>query len=163
MQQNGDGRPADQFRPYTQSAICLDQNASARCAHEHPLPHRQRRQHVIVQMRRRRHHAPGVARWTYGPASTGESNHEVVPARRATGPGKTTTEDSTFEIAAKRLLDIGRRCRRVRLGREGQPSLEVGLDGALPQRVFGTAALIAPGARRRRFDCGRQGTTRVCG
>ena len=29
--------------------------------------------------------------------------------------------------------------------------------------VFGPAALVAPGAGRRRFDCGRQGTTRVLG
>jgi hypothetical protein len=81
----------------------------------------------------------------------------------AKGPGKTTAEDAAFEIAAKSLFDIGRRCRLVRLGREGQPSLEVRLDGALPQRVFGTAALITAGAGGRRLDCGRQGTTRVLG
>jgi hypothetical protein len=43
---------------------------------EDPLAHRQRRQHVIGQMRRRLDHAPGFAR---------ESNQEVVPALSAKG------------------------------------------------------------------------------
>jgi len=73
------------------------------------------------------------------------------------------SEDVAFEIATKSLFDVGRRCGVIRPGSERQPGLEMGLDGALPQRVFGPAALIAPGAGRRRFDCGRQGTTRVLG
>ena len=97
---------------------------------------------------------PGLAR---------ESNQEVVPARSAKGAGKAMGEDATFEVAAKRVFDISRRCGVIRPGRERQPGLEVGLDGAIPQRVFGTAALIAPGAGRRRLDGGRHGTTRVAG
>ena len=73
------------------------------------------------------------------------------------------SEDAAFEVAAKGVFDVGRRCGVIRPGRKRQPGLEVGLDGAIPQRLFGTAALVAPGAGRRRFDCGRQGTTRVLG
>ena len=72
-------------------------------------------------------------------------------------------EDATFEVAAKSRFDVGRRCGVIGPGRERQPGLEVGLDGAIPQRVFGPAALVAPGAGRRRLDCGRHGTTRVLG
>jgi hypothetical protein len=72
-------------------------------------------------------------------------------------------EDATFEVAAKSLFDVGRRCGGIRPGSERQPSLEVGVDGAIPQRVFGTATLVALGAGQRRFDCGRPGTTRVLG
>ena len=86
-----------------------------------------------------------------------------MATRRTKSAGKAMSEDSTFEIAAKGLFDVGRRCGVIQPGSERQPGLEVGLDGAIPQRVFGTAALIAPGAGGRRLDCGRQGTTRALG
>ena len=118
---------------------------------------------MIGQMRDGLHHAPGVARRAHTPAFAGKGYRQVVPAGVAVSAGKAMGEDAAFEVAAKSLFDINRRCGVIRPGRECQPSLEVGLDGAIPQRVFGPAALIAPGAGRRRFDCGRQGTTRVLG
>jgi hypothetical protein len=70
----------------------------------------------------------------------------------AVGAGKTVSEDAAFEIAAKGALDIGGR-RLVELsGRAFQPGFEVRLDGAIPQRPLGTAALITPGAWRGTFD-----------
>ena len=72
-------------------------------------------------------------------------------------------EDAALEVAAKGLFDLSRRCGIIRPGRECQPGLEVRLDGAIPQGVFGPAALIAPGAGGRRFDCGRHETTRALG
>ena len=68
-------------------------NTSAHCGsayclrhREDPLPQRQVRQVVIGEMRRRRHPAPGVARWAHAPGLAGERDQEVVaalPAPRA--------------------------------------------------------------------------------
>ncbi|MFS8086516.1 MAG: hypothetical protein ACMG6H_12860 [Acidobacteriota bacterium] len=86
-----------------------------------------------------------------------------MATRRAVCTGEAMSEDAAFEIAAKSLFDVGRRRGVIRPGSEGQPGLEVGLDGAIPQRVFGAMALIAASAGRHRFDGGRRGTTRVVG
>jgi two-component system cell cycle sensor histidine kinase/response regulator CckA len=57
-------------------------------------------------------------------------------------------EDAAFEIAAEGSLDMGRRCFTVLASGEFQPSFEVGLDDAIPQRPLGTAALVARGSER---------------
>lgn len=77
-----------------------------------------------------------------------------MPIFIAVGPGKTTTENPTFDIATKRLLDKGRRCRLVLLARERQPSIEVRLDGSITNRVLGTAALTGAGAGWTAADIG---------
>jgi len=68
--------------------------------------HRQAREDVIGEMRRRRHHAPGVARRAYAAPLAGEGDQEIVPALRATGAGETVGEDATLQVAAELMLDI---------------------------------------------------------
>ena len=158
-----DGAQQDAHDHALQRRIVVQEIAQPLRYGKHPLPQRQRRQHVIDEVRRGLHHAPGIARWADGPAMAGKGNQEVVPARSAMGARKAIRKDAAFEITAKGLLDIGRRCRRVGLGRERQPRLEVCLDKAIPQGVFGMVTLITPGAGGRRFDCGRHRRPRGCG
>ena len=77
-----------------------------------------------------------------------------MPAFVAMGAGKTVRENSAFEIAAKGTFHMGRRRFIEFPGREFQPGFEVRLHGAIPQRLFGTAALLALCAERGTFDCG---------
>jgi len=63
------------------------------------------------------------------------------------GVGKAVGEDAAFEIAAEATLDIRRRRLAERTAGEFQPGGEVRLDGAIPQRLLGTAALITLGVR----------------
>jgi len=86
-------------------------------------------------------------------------DQEVVFALVTVGSGKAVRQNSAFEIAAKCLLDMRGRRRIALPGRERQPSLEVCLDCAVPQRPFWAAALVAPGAWYGTFDCGIHGAT----
>ena len=63
------------------------------------------------------------------------------------GAGKAVGEDAAFEIAAEAALDVGRRRLTARPAGEFQPGGEMRLDGAIPQGLLGTAALITLGAR----------------
>jgi hypothetical protein len=47
---------------------------------QHPLAHRQVGEHMVAQVRRRLHHAPGVARRADVPALAGEGHEVIVPA-----------------------------------------------------------------------------------
>ena len=51
---------------------------SSRSHGEYPLPRRQRRQDVVGEMRRCRHHAPRVARGTHAAPIAGNRDQEVV-------------------------------------------------------------------------------------
>ena len=75
---------------------------------QHPLPQRQRRQYVIEEMRRGRHHAPGVARRAFRPALAGESHQEVAPALFAEAPGKAMGKDGTDRGQASRIAQLAR-------------------------------------------------------
>ena len=91
-----------QYRP-----IALHEVAQALGHRQHPLAHRQAREDVICEVRRRLHHAPGVARGADTPAFAGEGHKVVVRAVSAAGTGKAVGEDAAFEIFAKRLAHIG--------------------------------------------------------
>ena len=97
------------------------------------LAHRQRWQDVIGEMRRRRHHAPGVARRANAAPLAGERDQEVVPALAAAGAGEAVGEDAAVEIAAELPLHV-RRHRPVvvmTVAALGEPGLEVLLDAAI--------------------------------
>ena len=79
-------------------------------------------------------------------------NREIVLALVAVGASKTVGEDAAFEIAAEAALDMGRRCFTVLTAGLLQPSFEVGLDDAIPQRPLGAAALVALGVWARRIE-----------
>ena len=97
------------------------------------LPHRQRWQDVISQMRCRRHHAPGVARGAHAAPFARERDQEIVPALPAPGPGKTAGEDAAVEVAAKLTFHIFRHRPLVivNVAAVGEPGLEVLLDAAV--------------------------------
>jgi hypothetical protein len=62
-----DGAQQDAHDHALQRRIVVQEIAQPLLHGEDSLPQRQRRHHVIAQMRRRLHHAPGVARWTRSP------------------------------------------------------------------------------------------------
>ena len=86
--------------------VAVQEVAQALRHRQHPLPHRQAWEYVIGQMRRRLHHAPGIARRAHAAPLAGEGNEEVVPALPATGPGETVGEDAAVQIAAELALDV---------------------------------------------------------
>ncbi len=61
---------------------------------------------VIAQVRRRLHHATGVARGAYASAFAGESHEVVVSTVAAAGAGKAVGKDAAFGVFAKRLAHI---------------------------------------------------------
>jgi hypothetical protein len=109
---------------------------------QHPLPHWQARKHMIDQMRRRLDHAPCVTGRAHAAALAGVGDEKFVLAGVTPGTDKAVGEDAALEIATEAALDI--RWRRLASGPAGQfqPGGEVRLDGAIPQRLLGTAALI---------------------
>ena len=109
-----------------------------------PLAHRQRRQDVIGEMRRGRHHAPGIARWTHAPALAREGDQEVVPTLPAPGPGKAVCEDSAFQVMAELPLHTFRHRPLVIVivAALGEPGLEVLLDAAIEHALARTARPI---------------------
>ena len=61
---------------------------------------------VIAQVRRRLHHATGVARGAYASAFAGEGHEVVVSTVAAGGAGKAVDKDAAFGVFAKRLAHI---------------------------------------------------------
>jgi hypothetical protein len=53
---------------------------------------------VIRQVRRRLHHAPGVAGGAHSPAFTGEGDKVVVPTVIAASPGKTVGKHAALQM-----------------------------------------------------------------
>ena len=131
-----------------QGRIALKEVAQPLGHGEHPLPHRQRRKDVIDQVRRGFRHAPRIAGWTHATTFTGVGDQEIVLTLVAVSSGEAVGEDAAFEIATKGALDMGRRCFTVLAAGEFQPGFEVGLDDAIPQRLLGTATLVALGCGR---------------
>ena len=74
---------------------------------EHPLAHRQTRDDVVGQMRRRLDHAAGNAGRADAAALAGVSDQEVVPAVGAAGTGETMSEDAAPEVEAEFPLGDG--------------------------------------------------------
>ena len=99
---------------------------------EHPLPHRQRRENVIDQVRGSFGHAPGVAGGAHATALAGVCDQEIVLALVAVGSGKAVSKDAAFESAAKCPFDMGRRRFSVLAAGLLQPGFEMGLDDAIP-------------------------------
>ena len=91
-----------QYRPIT-----LHEVAQPLGHRQHPLAHRQAREDVIGQVRRRLHHAPRVARGADTPAFAVEGHEVVVRAVSAAGAGKAVGKDAAFKVFAKRLAHIG--------------------------------------------------------
>ena len=103
---------------------------------------------MICQVRRRLHHAPGVARGADATAFAGIGHEVVVAAVIAPGPGKAVGKDAALQILTKRLAYIGLGCVVVALAVEltgtGQlkPGLEMLGDGAVKQRALGVAWVV---------------------
>jgi len=91
--------------------VALQEVAQALRHRKHPLPHRQRWQDAIGEMRCRLHHAPRVARWAHAAPLARERDQEIVPALPALPaprPGKARRKDSAFQVTAELPLDIRR-------------------------------------------------------
>ena len=73
---------------------------------QHPLAHRQARENVVCEMRRRLHHASRVARGAYASAFAGEGHEVVVRAVGAAGAGKAVGENAALQILGKRLAHV---------------------------------------------------------
>ncbi len=93
---------------------------------QHPLAHRLAGEHLLDQMRRGLHHAPGIAGGAHATAFAGKGDQEVVAALRAARPGKARGEDPTFQIAPELALHETRHCSagwsRVRKSRRSRAS-----------------------------------------
>ena len=157
--------------------IAVQEVAQALGHRQDPLPHRQAWQDVIGEMGRRRHHAPGVARWADASALARERDQEVVPALPAAGAGEAVGQDAALQVAAELALDVGGYRFITRAGQR-EPGREVGLHGAVQQRALGPAppvrrsalarpetprpsAMRAPAARRSARAAQRDGS-RAC-
>ncbi len=100
---------------------------------------------MVREVRRRFHHAPGVARGADTPAFAGEGDKIVVTTIVTPRPGKAVGEDAALQILTKGLANIRLRGVMVALAVElactGQlmPSLEVFCYGLVEQRALGVA------------------------
>ena len=113
--------------------VALQEVAQALGHRQYPLPYRQARDDVISQMRGRRHHAPGVARWADAAPLARERDQEVVSALPAPRPSKAMRKDSAFQVTAELPLHV-RRHRPgvvVTVAALGKPGREVLLEVAL--------------------------------
>ncbi len=61
----------------------------------------------------------------------------------AVSAGESMRQNAAFEIAAEGSLDMGRRCFTVLAAGLLQPSFEMGLDDAIPQRLLAFGTLVA--------------------
>ena len=66
---------------------------------DHPLPHGDRWNDVIDQVRRGLRHAPAVARWADAPPLAREGHEKIVTAGAAPCPGKPKAENPAAEVA----------------------------------------------------------------
>ena len=72
---------------------------------QHPLAHRQTREDVIGEVRRRLLHAPGIARGVDTTALAGERHKVIVATIIATGAGKAMRENAALKVFGKHLAD----------------------------------------------------------
>ena len=106
---------------------------------------------MVSQVRRRLHHAPGVARRADSTALAGEGDKEVVPTVCAACAGKAMRKDAALQIFAKRLADVGPWRVVVALTVELagtyqlKPGLEVLGNSAVQQRMLGVARVVGLG------------------
>ena len=98
----------------------------------HPLAHRQAREYVVRQVRRRLHHATGVARGADTMALAGIGHKIVVPTVVTAGAREAVRKDAAFQVFAKGLAHKGARCVVVALAVElacaGQLMRSTGTD-----------------------------------
>lgn len=78
-----------------------------------PLAHRQRREDMIDQVRRRLRHTPGVARRARPAPLARKRNENIMPTVRAAGARETVGEDAAFEVTTTFAFHIGRHALRV--------------------------------------------------
>jgi hypothetical protein len=128
--------------------VTLHEIAQSLRHRQHPLAHWQAGKDVVAEVRRRLHHAPGVARGAHAPAFAGIGHEVVVPAVITPRPGKAMGEDAAFQIFAKGLADIGPGAVVVALAVElagtgkFMPSLEVLGDGLVQQGPLGVVPVV---------------------
>jgi hypothetical protein len=103
---------------------------------------------MIGEVRRRLHHAPGVARGADAPAFAGIGNEVVVPAVITPGLGKAVGKDAAFEVFTECLANIRLWgvvvALAVELACAGQlkPGLEVLGYGLVEQSPLGAARVV---------------------
>ena len=106
---------------------------------------------MIAEVRRRLHHAPGVARGADATAFAGTGNEVVVSTVITPRPGKAVRKDAAFQILAKGLTDVGLRgvvvAPAVRLAGTAhlKPGLEVLGHGLAEQRALRVARVVELG------------------
>jgi hypothetical protein len=129
-------------------SITLHEVAQALWDRQHPLAHRQAGKDVVSEVRRRLHHAPGIARGAHAAAFAGIGDKIVVPAVVTPRPGKAVGEDAALQIFAKSLADIGLGrvvvAKAIELTGTGQlkPGLKMFGYGAVKQRPLGVARVV---------------------
>lgn len=108
------------------------------------MTHRQGREDVIHQMRRRLRHTSGVARGAQAAPLAREGDQKVMPAVRASGPGETVGEDAAIEVTTKFAFDIGRHALPILVvfPYEREVGLQVLLDDLVEDGLFGMAAAV---------------------
>ena len=87
--------------------VALHEVAQSLGHRQHPLAHRQAGKDVIRQVRRRLHHAPGVARGADATAFAGEGDEVVVAAIVAPGTSKAVRKDAALQILLERFAHVG--------------------------------------------------------
>jgi len=135
--------PQEQAQRRTlESGIAVQEVAQALGHRQHPLAHRQRRQDVLGEMRRGRHHAPRVARGAHAAPLAGKGDEEVVPALPAARAGETVGEDAALEITAELPFHMFRHRPLivVAVAALGEPGLEVLPDAAIEHGLARPAA-----------------------
>ena len=148
--------------------VALHEVAQALGHRQHPLAHRQTGENMIRQVRRRLHHAAGIARGADTPAFAGEGDKVVVRAVAAAGACKAVGKDAALQVFAKRLAHKGLWRVAVALAVEltctGElmPGLEVFGNGLVQQRALRVTRVVEFGFGRRAVSsCGRCALARM--
>ena len=130
--------------------VAVQEVAQALRDRQHPLAHRQRREDLVDQMRRRLGHAPGVAGRTYPAAFARKRDQEIVSALLAASAGEAVGQDAAFEVAAKLSLHVLRHALAVGvpLAGERQVGLQMALHRAVQRCALGAAPAVDTAARR---------------
>jgi len=124
--------------------VAHEEVAQALGHHQHPLPHRHPRQHMVHQVRRGLGHPPGITRGTDGAGAAGERHQEVVATCRAPGSPEAMRQHATGEVLAEIPLHERGHPGSLELALllERQPRFQVLAHDRVQHRALGPARAV---------------------
>lgn len=109
------------------------------------------RQDAVDEMGRDLHHPPSHARGTEAPAPSGEADHRVVAAVRASDPTKTLRKHPAIQVALELLPHVGREpVPAAPVGRALQEGRQVLPHDLVERRLLGLSPAVCRDIHARR-------------